>query len=208
MAQYVQRHFSLELYLNKKFKEKSYEEALVETFNKMDFIMQSPIGRKELKDIIDKLISEGNRTKEAHEHEFAGCTANVCYITETEIIVANAGDSRCVACVNGKAVPLSFDHHPQDKNEMKRIKKAGGFVSGGRVNQSLNLSRSIGDIEYKNNRQLNAAEQMISSTPDILRIKREGVDFIIMGCDGIWETKTNDKMVEWIRERLDKMSLK
>jgi protein phosphatase 1G len=40
---------------------------------------------------------------------------------------------------------------------MKRIKKAGGFVSGGRVNESLNLSRSIGDIEFKNNRQLNAA---------------------------------------------------
>lgn len=49
---------------------------------------------------------------------------------------------------------------------------------------------------------------MISSTPDILRINREGVDFIIMGCDGIWETKTNDKMIEWIKERLDKMTLK
>lgn len=81
---------------------------------------------------------------------------------------------------------MSFDHHPQDKNQLKRIKKAGGFVSGGRVNQNLNLSRSIGDIEYKNNRQLNAAEQMISSTPDIMRIPREGVEFIIMGCDGIW----------------------
>ena len=70
---------------------------------------------------------------------------------------------------------LSFDHHPQDKNELKRIKKAGGFVSGGRVNDSLNLSRSLGDIEFKNNRELNAAEQMISSTPDVNKIKREGV---------------------------------
>ena len=64
-------------------------------------------------------------------------------------------------------------------------------MSGGRVNQSLNLSRSIGDIEFKNNRQLNAAEQMISSTPDIHKIDRKGVEFIIMGCDGIWETKNN-----------------
>jgi protein phosphatase 1G len=69
---------------------------------------------------------------------------------------------------------------------LKRIKKAGGFVAGGRVNDSLNLSRSLGDIEFKNNRDLNAAEQMISSTPDINRMKREGVEFIIMGCDGIW----------------------
>lgn len=113
-----------------------------------------------------------------------------------------------MACVNGKAVALSFDHHPQDKGELKRIKKAGGYVSGGRVNQSLNLSRSIGDIEFKNNRQLNAAEQMVSSTPDITKIRREGVEFIIMGCDGIWETKNNEKMIEWIQERLPKMALK
>jgi protein phosphatase 1G len=83
VAQYVQKHFSLELYLNKKFKEKRYDEALIETFNKMDFIMQSPIGRKELKEIIEKLVSEGNRSKAAQEHEFAGCTANVCYVTDT-----------------------------------------------------------------------------------------------------------------------------
>ena len=30
--------------------------------------------------------------------EYAGCTANICFITENDIIVANAGDSRCVAC--------------------------------------------------------------------------------------------------------------
>lgn len=169
--------------------------------------MQSPIGRKELKGIITKLVSQGNRSKQTHENEFAGCTANVCYVTDTEIIVANAGDSRCVASVNGKAMAMSFDHHPQDKNQMKRIKKAGGFVSGGRVNQNLNLSRSIGDIQYKNNRQLNAAEQMISSTPDVMRVNREGVDFIIMGCDGIWQTKTNEKMVDWIQERINTMTL-
>jgi serine/threonine protein phosphatase PrpC len=51
-----------------------------------------------------------------------------------------------VACVGGKAVALSQDHHPQDKKELMRIKKAGGYVRGGRVNEQLNLSRSIGDI--------------------------------------------------------------
>lgn len=24
-----------------------------------------------------------------------------------------------------------------------------------------------------------------------------------MGCDGVWETKTNDEMVEWIYKKLD-----
>ena len=27
-------------------------------------------------------------------------------------------------------------------------------------------------------------------------------DFVFMGCDGCWETKSNDEMVEWIYKRL------
>ena len=60
--------------------------------------------------------------------------------------MANAGDSRCVASSRGRAVALSFDHKPDDKNEHNRIKKAGGFVSRGRVNHALNISRSLGDL--------------------------------------------------------------
>jgi serine/threonine protein phosphatase PrpC len=44
---------------------------------------------------------------------------------------------------------------------------------------------------------------MITANPDITKIKNENVDFIIMGCDGIWEVKTNAEMVEWIRKRLE-----
>ena len=29
-------------------------------------------------------------------------------------------------------------------------------------------------------------------------------DFVIMGCDGIWEKLTNEEMVQWIYERLNK----
>lgn len=29
-------------------------------------------------------------------------------------------------------------------------------------------------------------------------------DFIIMGCDGIWEKKSNEEMVAWIYEGMDK----
>jgi serine/threonine protein phosphatase PrpC len=78
--------------------------------------------------------------------QYAGCTANVCFVTDKEIYVANAGDSRCVACCGGKAVPLSFDHKPDHISELTRIKEAGGFVANGRINQALNISRSLGDL--------------------------------------------------------------
>jgi serine/threonine protein phosphatase PrpC len=43
----------------------------------------------------------------------------------------------------------------------------------------------LGDLEYKKP-GLKPEEQMITANPDILKIKNEGLDFIIMGCDGIW----------------------
>lgn len=43
---------------------------------------------------------------------------------------------------------------------------------------------------------------MITANPDIISIKNEGIDFIIMGCDGIWQVKSNEQMTAWIKERI------
>lgn len=42
-------------------------------------------------------------------------------------------------------------------------------------------------------------EQAITANPDLTRLKNEGLELIIMGCDGIWEVKSNAEMVEWVR---------
>ena len=73
--------------------------------------MQTESGRREIDSIIKHNISIDNRYDNIGE-EYAGCTANVCLITDTEIIVANAGDSRTVASSKNKPIPLSFDHKP------------------------------------------------------------------------------------------------
>lgn len=55
-----------------------------------------------------------------------GCTANVIFIDDMKkMYIANAGDSRCVLGRAGKAVPLSFDHKPDNDEEKRRIEKAG-----------------------------------------------------------------------------------
>jgi serine/threonine protein phosphatase PrpC len=82
-----------------------------------------------------------------------GCTANVIFIDDMKkIYSANAGDSRCVLARNGKAVPLSFDHKPDNEIERNRIEKAGSVITEGRVDGNLNLSRSLGDLKYKQNK--------------------------------------------------------
>jgi serine/threonine protein phosphatase PrpC len=134
----------------------------------------------------------------------AGCTSVVALIRGREMWVANAGDSRGVMCRAGTAVPLSFDHKPQDKVELDRIQAAGGFVTEqGRVNGNLNLSRCIGDLKYKVDESIPASAQIITAEPDVLKFAITDEDeFIILGCDGIWDCKTNQEAVDFVRPRL------
>ena len=133
----------------------------------------------------------------------AGCTAVVALIADGQLIVANAGDSRCVLCRSGEASALSRDHKPTDADEHARIVAAGGFVAEGRVNGSLNLSRALGDMEYKNRRDLPAAAQAVTAQPEILSTRiHEGDEFIILACDGIWDVMTNQQAVDFVRDRL------
>jgi serine/threonine protein phosphatase PrpC len=101
----------------------------------------------------------------------AGCTATSALITPTDIIVANAGDSRVVLAVKKSdkysAIEMSIDHKPDNPGEKSRIEKAGGFVEDNRVKGILNLSRSLGDLEYKTDSSLSAADQMITAVPEI-----------------------------------------
>ena len=136
----------------------------------------------------------------------AGCTSIVAVLINRELFVANAGDSRAVLCrARGIVEPLSYDHKPSQEKELQRIKKAGGFVNQfGRINGNLNLSRSIGDLKYKQTSDLPPAEQMITAEPDIKKVMLEGDDeFIIFGCDGIWDCLSNDEAVKYIRDRID-----
>ena len=70
-------------------------------------------------------------------------------MTPKLIICANAGDSRSVVSVGGKAVELSYDHKPDVVTERKRVMQAGCHVEDGRVNGVIAVSRAIGDWEYK-----------------------------------------------------------
>ncbi len=62
---------------------------------------------------------------------------------------------------------LSEDHKPDDPKESNRISAAGGYVVEGRVNGNLNLSRALGDMEYKKDKNITPEKQIITSLPDI-----------------------------------------
>ncbi|KAK9808817.1 hypothetical protein WJX72_004207 [[Myrmecia] bisecta] len=135
----------------------------------------------------------------------AGCTAVVAVVKDNVLTVANAGDSRCVFSRRGEAVAMTEDHKPTQDEERQRIMKAGGFVADGRINGSLNLSRALGDMEYKQSTELPPAEQMVTAVPEVRRaVLDEGDEFLLLACDGIWDVLTNQEAITFVRERLVK----
>ena len=174
---------------------------------KMDVLLSSPEGKKELFTIKNDNKEEGLGFQ---GESFAGCTANVSLIYKNTLYVANAGDSRTLLASKGEPIRLSVDHKPDQDLEKQRIIKAGGFVTDGRVNANLNLSRAIGDLEYKRNTALQADQQLIIAFPDVTsRPVSKDDDFMLLGCDGVWETLSDKEIVDFIYGKLkDKTPLK
>lgn len=228
VAIYVKRHFTEELISSTTYGKGDMKKALIENFLRMDEIMVDKNGKAELKKEAkkskeeDDLMNQGNKNNQidllramvdpkgqpdADISLYTGCTACVCAIHEGKLYFANAGDSRAVICKKGIAYPMSIDHKPELETESNRIDKAGGWVQDGRVKGNLNLSRSLGDLEYKQNKKLPPEEQMITANPDVVvdNLTPE-INFIIVACDGIWDCVTNQEACDFVSERLRKDS--
>jgi serine/threonine protein phosphatase PrpC len=103
------------------------------------------------------------------------------------------------------AIQLTVDHIASSVAEQKEIIDRGGFISqsGGidRVNGSLAVSRSLGDIKLAS---------FLSQTPHILALtKKEALEqcgnsmvttgvpcFIILASDGLWDVMSNQEAVD------------
>jgi protein phosphatase 2C family protein 2/3 len=135
-----------------------------------------------------------------YEEEVSGCTACVGLLNGETIYIANAGDSRSVLGVKGRAKPLSFDHKPQNEGEKARITAAGGFVDFGRVNGNLALSRAIGDFEFKKSAELAPEQQIVTAYPDVVAHELSDDDeFLVVACDGIWDCQSSQAVIEFVR---------
>lgn len=132
-----------------------------------------------------------------------GCTACSVLLANNKIYCANAGDSRAVLFRRGEAIALSDDHKPTLEKELDRITKAGGSVSGGRVNGILSLSRAIGDFDFKENTAVPWEDQVISAKPDVRAVDQSPDDgFIVIACDGVWDVLSNEACCQFIQQQI------
>jgi serine/threonine protein phosphatase PrpC len=96
---------------------------------------------------------------------------------------------------------MSIDHKPDLPTEKARIERAGGFVEENRVKGVLNLSRSLGDLEYKQDKNISVENQMITCVPEI-KVERitKNNDFLVIACDGIWDCLTSQECISMCRD--------
>uniref|UniRef100_A0A3B4FPJ9 ILK associated serine/threonine phosphatase n=1 Tax=Pundamilia nyererei TaxID=303518 RepID=A0A3B4FPJ9_9CICH len=86
---------------------------------------------------------------------------------------------------------LSKEHNPTIYEERMRIQRAGGTVRDGRVLGVLEVSRSIGDGQYK--------RCGVISTPDLRRCQLTPNDrFLILACDGLFKVFSADEAVKFV----------
>ena len=133
-----------------------------------------------------------------------GTTANIMLIKNNVIYIANVGDSLSVMYKNKKAYNLNREHQTIIESEKERVLKSGASINGYRINGMLNLTRAIGDLRFKSNKQLTRCEQSVIALPDITRIDNiDDIDFIIMGCDGIWDCVKRQLVCDFMEKEIN-----
>ncbi|CAH8308663.1 unnamed protein product [Eruca vesicaria subsp. sativa] len=130
----------------------------------------------------------------------SGTTALTALILDKTMLIANAGDSRAVLSKRGRAIELSKDHKPNSTSEKLRIEKLGGVIYDGYLNGQLSVARALGDWHIKGTK---GSLCPLSCEPELEEIVlTEEDEFLIMGCDGLWDVMSSQCAVTMVRREL------
>ncbi|GAB4841815.1 hypothetical protein Ancab_022550 [Ancistrocladus abbreviatus] len=130
----------------------------------------------------------------------SGTTVLTALIFGRLLVVANAGDCRAVLCHKGEAIDMSQDHRPIYPSERRRVEELGGYVDDGYLNGVLSLSRALGDWDMKFPK---GSPSPLIAEPEFRQIMLTDDDeFLIIGCDGIWDVMTSQHAVSIVRRGL------
>ena len=155
-------------------------------------------------------LSDASEIKDIVRNNFLvakemGTTANVLFLTKNHLYISNVGDSLSVIYKNGKAIKLNQEHKTTLISEYERIRKSGAHIYNNRIEGKLNLSRAIGDLAFKATPNLKFYEQSVTAFPERSKMKRANdIQFIIMGCDGIWDCVEEQGLCEEIENNIKK----
>ncbi|CAI5478364.1 unnamed protein product [Closterium sp. Yama58-4] len=159
----------------------------------------------------------------------SGSTGTVAFVRHDRLFVAHIGDSRAVMAVGGDEGYISDDHKPSGDSskaqaEIKRINKAGGWVSQGRVCGVIAVSRAFGNVAFKTRKEEMMQQGVkkgkwttrwvskrkydsdwISALPDVYGTElTEDAEFVIIASDGLWDAFSSSEAVSFVRSEMQK----
>jgi len=171
--------------------------------------LRNAVYQSENEFLTKKAVDENNNICDS-----SGSCGIIAIIKNNKFIISNTGDSRIVVYKNGKVFFATEDHKPNSEKEKERIKNAGGqiyqspsfivfYQNGKKIDLPwrvfpgrLSVSRTFGDIGAKNEK-FGGKNGVIIPNPDIteLEINNE-FDFMVIGCDGIFDVLSNEDLYE------------
>lgn len=134
--------------------------------------------------------------------------------------VGNVGDSEVVMGARGSGGEIVFrtltevHHLKRSASEARRVEDVGGRVWKGRLGHpkispqvlSLSVSRAIGDIFFKDERFTGGLISGLTAEPFINSAEvctgNLQHEFILIGCDGLWDTVTYEEAVNLVLAKL------
>ena len=216
--------------LDQKFTTKEAQEELVKYSEEF-----KPEKEKELNEINDLCSPNEKLTKEELEQvmafnevfdprnienaniaEFTGATGMIIAVCYKEILIAYAGNSRCLILdKDGKIINQTKDHTLLLENEKKRVDLARSFNDDEEEKKKgedeniefLDSTRGFGDLEFKGNEWIEQKDQEISVEPEIVFVPYNNAKYIIFGSHGMFEgddNKINDEIGKYFFEEINK----
>lgn len=188
-SQYLSQNLAPRLVLHDGFctdskdKQKGLEAALIDVFHTLD---------DEVCEFLHK------------EDDHSGSTAVVAvYDGRRHILtVASTGDSMCVLSRGGRAVKHNRMHRFNEEDECKRVKASNGSIVNNRLNGLLAVSRSFGDIPFKE-KGLPRSKMALIATPEVIsEVITPMTEFAIIATDGLWDIISPQEAVNFIRKNL------
>ncbi len=182
VSEYLSQHLHRNIFANlKKKADSDLEESIVDAFAATD------------ESIFAKQIDSGS-------------TAVSVVVRGSSVVVASIGDSQAVLSSEGKARDLCVPHTPNLSTEKARILAAKGTVVRGRIFGVLGVSRAFGDNDFKTSRgqfkdRFNG--DLVTSSPDLVHHEiSESDEFVVMGCDGLFDVMKPQQVVDFIKNKL------
>ena len=165
----------------------------------------------------EKFMSEEALDEKGEIKDPSGSCGIMALIQKNKLIIANVGDSRLVLFKKNSLYFSTEDHKPGSPSEKTRIEKGGGMVyqtpsliplrqNGKEIEPPwrvlpgrLSVSRTFGDVEAKNEK-LGGMKNVVVALPDITEIELdEDFNFMVLGCDGIFDVLSNEEILECIK---------